>query len=511
MEVWCVVVVSLLLCLFIRAFFNLLPTSPSLPPPPGPSRIPIVGSSIFLRRSFSELEPFLRNLRAKYGPIFTLPVGSRSAIFIADRSLAHQALIQHGAVFSDRPKSLPAARIINSNQHNINSARYGPTWRTLRRNLTSEMLHPTRIKAFAGTRKWVLDVLFNRLRSDSESSKSIKVIDHLHYAMFCLLVFMCFGERLNDKQVKDIEYVERRLLTSFSRFNVLNFWPRVTKILFRKRWEELYQIRKEQEDVLIPLIRARKKAREEEKNKTKEDNSNRDEVTVSYVDTLLDLQLPEEKRKLEEGELVSLCSEFLNGGTDTTATTLQWIMANLVKYPHIQERLVEEIRDVVGEREEKEVKEEDLIRLPYLKAIILEGLRRHPPGHFVLPHAVTDDVVLNGYLVPKNGSVNFMVAEIGLDPKEWENPMEFKPERFLNGGEAFDITGSREIKMMPFGVGRRICPGYNLALLHLEYFVANLVWTFEWKSSSGDIDLSEKLEFTVVMKNPLQVHISPRS
>ncbi|KAK4284475.1 hypothetical protein QN277_001303 [Acacia crassicarpa] len=510
MEPWFVVVVSLVLCLLIRAFFNLLSPSPSPSPPlpPGPPRIPIVGSTIFLRRSFSELEPILRNLRAKYGPIFTLPVGSRSSIFIADRSLAHQALVQNGAVFSNRPKSLPAARIINSNQHNINSAPYGPTWRVLRRNLTSEMLHPSRMKAFSGTRKWVLDLLFNRLRSDSESNKSIKVIDHLHYAMFCLLVFMCFGERLNDKQIKDIEYVERRLLTNFSRFNMLSFWPKVTRILFRKRWQELYQIRNEQEDVLIPLIRARKKAKEE-------NNNNRDDVTVSYVDTLLDLQLPEEKRKLEEGELVTLCSEFLNAGTDTTATSLQWIMANLVKYAHIQQRLLEEIRDVVGEREDnKEVKEEDLIRLPYLKAIILEGLRRHPPGHFVLPHAVTEDVVLNGYLVPKNGTVNFMVGEIGLDPKEWENPMEFKPERFLNndkdGGEAFDITGSKEIKMMPFGVGRRICPGYNLALLHLEYFAANLVWNFEWKSSNGDVDLSEKPEFTVMMKNPLQVHISPR-
>ncbi|XP_054786431.1 cytochrome P450 89A2-like [Prosopis cineraria] len=517
MEAWFVAIVSLLLCLLLRAFFNLIFPSRSPPLPPGPPRLPIIGSSILLRKSFSELEPLLLNLRAKYGPIFTLPVGSRPAIFIADRSLAHQALVQNGAVFSSRPKSLPSARVISSNQHTINSAPYGLTWRVLRRNLTSEMLHPTRIKAFSGTRKWVLGVLLNRLRSDSESSKSIKVIDHLHYAMFCLLVFMCFGERVGDKQIKDIEYVERRLLTSFTRFNMLNFWPSVTRILFHKRWEELFQILTERKDVLIPLIRARKKAKEEKMSKTDgEDNNNRDEVTVSYVDTLLDLQLPEEKRKLEEGELVSLCSEFLNAGTDTTATALQWIMANLVKYPHMQQRLVEEIRDVVGEREDKEVKEEDLMRLPYLKAVILEGLRRHPPGHFLLPHAVTEDVVLNGYLVPKNGSVNVMVAEMGWDPKEWENPMEFKPERFLNsekdGGEAFDITGSKDIKMMPFGVGRRICPGYNLALLHLEYFVANLVWNFEWKpaAANGDVDLSEKQVFTIVMKTPLQVHLSPR-
>ncbi|PKI37754.1 hypothetical protein CRG98_041871 [Punica granatum] len=156
--------------------------------------------------------------------------------------------------------------------------------------------------------------------------------------------------------------------------------------------------------------------------------------------------------------------------------------------------------------------------MPYLKAVVLEGLRRHPPGHFVLPHSVIEDIELGGYLVPKKGSVNFMVAEMGWDPTVWEDPMAFKPERFLSnshgsgrGAEGFDITGSREIKMMPFGVGRRICPGFALALLHLEYFAANLVWAFEWRAMEGDdVDLSEKQEFTMVMKNPLQAIVSPR-
>ncbi|RVW21593.1 Cytochrome P450 89A2 [Vitis vinifera] len=214
---------------------------------------------------------------------------------------------------------------------------------------------------------------------------------------------------------------------------------------------------------------------------------------LSYVDTLLDLQLPEENRKLNDGEMVSLCSEFLNGGTDTTSTALQWIMANLVKHPHIQAKLLEEISGVMGEGKK----------------------RRHPPGHFVLPHSVTQDTTFEGYDIPKNASLNFMVSEMNWNPKIWEDPMEFKPERFLNskgnGDEVFDITGSREIKMMPFGAGRRICPGHGLAMLHLEYFVANLVWSFEWKAVEGDeVDLSEKQEFTVVMKNPLQVHLSPR-
>ncbi|MED6225617.1 hypothetical protein PIB30_095405 [Stylosanthes scabra] len=513
MEPWFLVAVSACVCVLIRAIItNFTSTTHGPRLPPGPPFIPVLTTISWLAKSFSQFEPVLVGLRAKYGPIITLRITSRPAIFVADRSIAHQALVQKGAVFSDRPPALAVARIFTCNQHDINSSPYGSTWRTLRRNLTSEMLHPNRVKSFSSVRRWVLDVLVNRLKSDSESGNSVRVIDHFHYAMFCLLVFMCFGEKLDEKQVKDVERVERALLLSTSRFNILNFWEPITRILFRKRWQELFKLMKDQSDVLIPLIRARKTIKEHRSGS----GSGGGGDIVSYVDTLLDLELPEEKRKLNDEELVTVCSEFLSAGTDTTATALQWIMANVVKYPHVQQRLLEEIREVKGDGESKEeVKEEELQRMPYLKAVVLEGLRRHPPGHFVLPHTVTEDVELNGYLIPKKGSVNFMVAQIGWDPEVWEDPMEFKPERFLEkekeDGVPFDITGSKEIKMMPFGAGRRICPGFNLAMLHLEYFVANLVWNFDMKvPEGGSVDLTETQEFTIVMKNPLQAHITPR-
>lgn len=325
---------------------------------------------------------------------------------------------------------------------------------------------------------------------------------------------MCFGDKLDEKEIKQIKRVQQLLLVGFNRFNVLNFWPRVTKILLHKRWKEFWELLEEQRTVLSPLIERRKKLKEKENLKKATNDANGDDQSyiVSYVDTLLDLQLPDEKRKLNENEIISLCSEFLNAGTDTTSTALQWIMANLVKYPEIQEKIYMEISEVMSDGAE-EVKEEELNKLKYLKAVILEGLRRHPPGHFVLPHSVTHDVELGGYRIPKAGTINFMVAEMGWDPKVWEEPMAFKPERFLSGdgSEVFDTTGSRDVKMMPFGVGRRICPGLGLAMLHLEYFVANLVWKFQWKAVDGvGVDFSEKQEFTIVMKNPLQAIISPR-
>jgi cytochrome P450 family 89 subfamily A len=140
--------------------------------------------------------------------------------------------------------------------------------------------------------------------------------------------------------------------------------------------------------------------------------------------------------------------------------------------------------------------------MPYLKAAILEGLRKHPPGHFVLPHKAKEDMDVGGYLIPKGATVNFMVAEMGRDEEEWRRAMEFTPERFLEG---FDMNGTRGIRMMPFGVGRRICAGFSIAMLHLEYFVANMVKEFKWREAPGqEVSFEEKREFTTVMKTPLR-------
>ncbi|CAL1407857.1 unnamed protein product [Linum trigynum] len=473
--------------------------------PPGPFSIPIIGTFLWMLRSkgFSDLEPALRKLRAKYRSIFTIRIFSRPAIFISSHSLAHQALIQDGAVFADRPPAPPLSKITSANQHNISSASYGLTWRLLRRNLTSQVLHPSRVRSFSRARSWVLQILRRRLQSHHQQEQRLK--DHLHHAMFALLVLMCFGDRLGEDQIEEVGRAQRRMLLGFQRFQILNLWPGVTRFLLRRQWKEFHQLRHEQHQVLLPLIRARR----EKIGKLEEEE---EQARSCYVDSLLEVELPEDngnERMLSEDEILSLSSEFLSAGTDTTTTALEWVMANLVKYPQVQKKLFREIESVVVEGS-GEVLEEDLGKMKYLRAVSLEGLRRHPPAHFLLPHSVTEDTVLDGkFMIPKNAAVNFMVAEMGWDPQVWEDPMAFKPERFLEGGGEFDLTGSKEIKMMPFGAGRRMCPGYALAMLHLEYFVANLVWNFKWEAA-GEVDLTEKPEFTIVMKNPLKVKLSPR-
>ncbi|XP_010558680.1 PREDICTED: cytochrome P450 89A9 [Tarenaya hassleriana] len=492
-----IVFLSLCFSLTLKLFFF----RPAHELPPGPPRFPVIGNIQWLKKnSFSDFQGVLRDLTARHGPIICLHVGSKPSIWVSDRFLAHEALVQNGSIFSDRPRAPPTTRVITADQHDIHSAFYGPLWRTLRRNLTSEILQPSRVRSHAPSRKWAFEILVELLKAEQKEKGQVSdVLGHLRHAMFCLLALMCFGEKLGREEIKEIEEAQYQMLMSYAKFSVLNIFPSVTKFLLRKKWRQFLNLRKSQEDVILRFVNDRRKDSGE---------------VLCYADTLMGLEIPEEekKRKLKGSEIVSLCSEFLNAGTDPTATAIQWIMANMVKYPEIQRKVYEEMKSVVGE---KEMEEEDLSRLVYLKAVVLESLRRHPPGHYLSYHRATHDTVLGGLLVPRDGTINFMVGEMGRDPKVWEDPMEFKPERFIEKGEvqAYDMTGSREIKMMPFGAGRRICPGYGLALLHLEYFVANLVWRFEWKCLEGEeVDLSEKQQFiTMVMKHPFRATIHPRN
>ncbi|KAJ0964275.1 hypothetical protein J5N97_029397 [Dioscorea zingiberensis] len=457
-------------------------------------------------------ESILRDLHARLGPIITVYIGSRRAIFVSDGHLAHEALVVRGAVFADRPNPPSAISILSCHRHTINSAPYGPLWRLLRRNLITEILHPSRVKLLSHGRQWTLNILTAKLRASAKANSGVVLDfkDNIQFAMFCLLGLMCYGEKLDEKAIADIITAHRNFLLYVLKLNVFEFLPSFSKLIFRKRWNTMMDLRQKKIDVVVPLIRAREKRRA--KQNTEQDDEER--FVYSYLDSLLDLNLPEEgNRKLTDDEVATISSEFLHASTETTGSSLQWIMANLVKHQDIQRKLFDEMQQVVGS-EAEEVKEDDLQRMPYLKAVILEGLRRHPPAHFLLPHCVTEEVKLNGYKIPKDAYISFMVAQIGRDEKVWDTPMEFKPERFMEGGEGagVDITGGREIKMMPFGVGRRICPGLGLSLLHLEYFVANLVREFEWKAVEGEeVDLdSEKPEFTMFMANPFRARILAR-
>ncbi|KAM0926044.1 hypothetical protein ACQ4PT_003884 [Festuca glaucescens] len=464
--------------------------------PPGPLALLFLAKFVALRRSIFDLGPLLVDLHARHGPVISIRL-FRTLIFVADRKVAHRALVQGGATFAERPPPADPSRMFSSGGRDISSSPYGTYWRLLRRNLAAEALSPARVAHFATARRSACDGLVSSLLREQErqgQEEAVTLRPLLRRAMFELLVFMCFGARLDREALDEVEELLHQALLSFTSFPVFAFFPAVTKRLFRRRWAGYLAVRRRQEEVFVPLIHAERAGGD----------------PPCYAESLLAVRMADDVR-LTDAEMVSLCSEFLNGGTDTTVTLLEWIMAELVNRPDVQAKVYEEVR--------ANPELNDLQGMPYLKAVVMEGLRLHPPGHFLLPHGVQHsgdgDVEIGGYMVPKGAEVNFLVAEIGRDETVWTAAREFRPERFLEGaeGHGVDITGSREIKMMPFGAGRRMCPGYSLGMHHAEYFVARMVRDLEWRPPvEGEaVDMAETLDFTTVIKHPLRARLFTRN
>ncbi|CAN6269705.1 unnamed protein product [Urochloa humidicola] len=511
--------VILLLLSAIKSSNSKVRTGGVLPAlPPSPPAVPVVGPLLWLLRARNRLEPAIRELHLRHGPVLTLRfLSPRPAIFISGRGATHRALVQRGPAFASRPPAISPFKVLNSSQSTVSSAPYGPLWRSLRRNLTAGILNPSRVQLFAPARRRAVTALVSDLgRRSEEGGGEVPVVECLQSAMFSLLACMCFGRSLRDRRIGEIEAVQRELFASYIGFQMFAFCPAVTKRVFWRRWEKVLSIRRRQEELFLPLIRSRRgKGQDSNMMSDNKNGGGHDEsLSYCYVDTLLVHRLPKEEgeRALTDAEMVSLCTEFLTASVDTTVTALQWITANLVRQPDVQTKLVNEIISVApAGGEDDGIAEEDLRSMPYLKAVVLEGLRRHPPAHFLLSHAAVEETSLDGHRVPAATPVNFSVADVSLDGEVWDRPEEFRPEKFVGGGEGagVDLTGSREIRMMPFGAGRRICPGLGLALLHLEYFVASMVREFEWAAVEG-VDLAERPEFTVTMERPLRARIAPR-
>ncbi|KAJ6428833.1 hypothetical protein OIU84_020480 [Salix udensis] len=461
-----------ILALFISGLIFLLSRKSKSKPlnlPPGPPGWPIVGNLFQVAQSGKPFFEYVDDLRSKYGSIFTLKMGTRTWIIISDGKLAHEALIERGACFASRPKENPTRNIFSCNKFSVNAAVYGSVWRSLRRNMVQNMLSSSRIKEFRGVRDSAMDTLIDRLRTEAEAnSGAVWVMKS---------VLMVLNPRIDD------------LLPILSPF-------------FSKERRRVQEVRKEQVNFMVSLI-------EKRRNAVRNPGSDKSAMSFSYLDTLFDLKLDGRKSAPSNEELVTLCSEFLNGGTDTTATAAEWGIAQLIANPQVQAKLYDEIKSTVGDRK---VDEKDVENMEYLHAVVKELLRKHPPTYFVLSHAVTEPTTLGGYDIPIDANVEFNSHGIGEDPKVWNHPEKFNPDRFISGGEDADITGVKGVKMMPFGVGRRICPGLGLGTTHLHLIIARMVQEFEWTAFPPDskVDFSWKFEFTVSMKTTLRAMIKPR-
>lgn len=187
-------------------------------------------------------------------------------------------------------------------------------------------------------------------------------------------------------------------------------------------------------------------------------------------------------------------------GTDTAALTTEWALAELINHPNMMEKAREEIKAIVGN--DRIVEESDLINLPYLQAIIKETLRIHPTGPLIVRES-TEICNIMGYDIPEKTQLFVNVWSIGRDPNYWDNPLEFKPERFTSedGSGNLDIRG-QHFQLIPFGSGRRSCPGTSLALQVVQTNLAVMIQCFDWKVNEI-VDMEEKLGLTLARAHPL--------
>lgn len=186
-----------------------------------------------------------------------------------------------------------------------------------------------------------------------------------------------------------------------------------------------------------------------------------------------------EEVPITDDKIKALVLDLLVAGTDTTAATMDWTMAELVKHPAALRRAQAEVRAVVGPN--VVVEEDHLPELHYLKAAIKESHRLHPPAPLLVPRESITDAVIDGYLIPARTRVMVNAYAIGRDPEVWPRPMSFEPERFVDGGGG----GGVEFGLLPFGGGRRGCPGNGFAMVNIELAMARMLYEFDWEVPMG--------------------------
>ncbi|KAE9593235.1 putative licodione synthase [Lupinus albus] len=272
-------------------------------------------------------------------------------------------------------------------------------------------------------------------------------------------------------EAEEARDVVRGVTQIFGEFNVSDFiwlFKKLDLQGFQKRIEDLFQ----RFDTLVEKIISKRE--EIRKNKRVKNGEIRD-----FLEVLLDCVEDESLEiKINRVHIKALIMDFFTAGTDTTAISTEWALVELLKHPMLLQKAREEINNVVGNT--RLVEESDCLNLPYLQAIIKETFRLHPPVPMVTRRCV-EDCNIENYVIP-NGTLVFVnVWSIGRNPKYWENPLEFRPERFLNNGECdnMDVRG-QHFQLLPFGSGRRMCPGVSLAIQEVPALLGTMIQCFDF-------------------------------
>ncbi|XP_015942403.1 cytochrome P450 78A7 [Arachis duranensis] len=474
-------------------------------PIPGPKGFPIFGILFSLNHGLPHrtLASIASTLSATQLMAFSL--GSTPAVITSNPNMAREIL--NSPHFADRPIKDSAKSLMFSRA--IGFAPNGSYWRLLRKIASIHLFSPRRMAAHEAGRRHDCAAMLQAVAHEQSQNGVVFLRKHLQDAALNNIMGTVFGKRYNmeeqkqnsDQQVEELREMVREGFELLGAFNLCDYVP------WMRFFYDPFHI-KERCSALTPRVkRFVKRVLDEHRL------GHQDKKIISdgsdFVDVLLSLEGDE---KLQDDDMIAVLWEMIFRGTDTTALVTEWVMAELVLNQEIQARLRNELHNSLGDK--NNITDADVAKLTYLEAIVKETLRLHPIGPLLSwARLSTSDVQLsNGMVVPSNTTTMVNMWAITHDPNVWEDPLEFKPERFLKaqGGIDFDIRGV-DLRLAPFGAGRRVCPGKNLGLATVTLWVAKLVHRFEWlQDMANPVDLTEVLKLSCEMKTPLKVVAIPR-
>ncbi|XVF43377.1 hypothetical protein PTKIN_Ptkin02bG0035500 [Pterospermum kingtungense] len=455
--------------------------------PPSPPKLPIIGN---IHQLGKLPHRSLRDLSAKYGSLMFLQLGHNPTIVVSSAEMAREIVKNHDIAFSSRP-STTAANILLYGCTDVGFAPYGEYWRQVRKICVVELLSLRRVHSYQFVRDDEVELVMNQIHHASVKGKSVNLTEMMMAVSNNIVSRCAIGQKIEEEKDGNIKFgqLTRREQILLASFCVGDMFPYL-------KWLDVLT-------GLIPRLNATSRDLNAVIDKIIEERRASSLDHMDFVSMLLQLQKDGTlEMDFTQDNLKAVILDMFVGGTETTSTTIEWAMAELLKNPDIMKKVQEEVRNVVGKKPKVDVK--DTNQMEYLKCVIKETLRLHPVAPLLVPRKTTASVKLGGYDIPSNITVIINAWAIQRDPKWWEKPEEFIPERFENN--PVDFKG-QDFHFIPFGCGRRICPGIQFGVASIEYLMANLLYWFDWKLPAGEnLDMSENHGLTVSKKSPLLVH-----
>ncbi|KAK8470503.1 hypothetical protein PHAVU_004G159900 [Phaseolus vulgaris] len=438
----------------------------------------------------------LQSLATKYGPIMSLKLGQVPAIVVSSPETAEPFLKTHDTVFASRPK-IQASEFLSHGSKGLAFSEYSAYWRNMRKVCTVQLLSVSRVEMFAPMRREELGVLVKSLKRSAASGEVVDLSELVAEVVEKMVFRMMLG-RVKDDRL-DLKKLIQEVMNLVGAFNLADYMPWLGFFDPQGITKRLKKASKLFDEVLEQIIQ------DHERNSYDKDNKrNMDfvEILVSLMHQSNDVHNNE--NIIDRTNVKAIILDIITAALDTSYTTIEWAMSELLRHPSVMKRLQHELEHVVGMN--RHVEENDLENLSYLNMVVKETLRLHPVAPLLVPRECREDVIIDGYFIKKKSRIIVNAWAIGRDPKVWNNAAIFNPTRFEN--DNIDIRG-KDFRILPFGSGRRGCPGIHLGLTTFSLILAQLVHCFDWVLPLGmscdELDMQEIFGLTTPRKKHLLV------